>query len=112
LVASARTMTRRELERRYSEAFMAALAKIATPGRHANALLHAAGCFRKRLAAEARRKLLSAIEDYRRGRVPLSVPSGLLRRQARRLEVGYVAGQSYLAPHPSERRLRGRARAS
>jgi len=112
LVARARTMTRRELERRYSEAFMTALATIATPGRHANALLYAAGCFRKRLAADPKRRLLEAIEDYRRGKVPLSIPVGMLRRHARRLDVGYVAGQSYLGPHPSELRLRGRDRAS
>jgi len=112
LVARGRTMARVDLERRYAEGFMKALATIATPGGHAVALLHASRSFRKRLAADSKRKLLRAIADYRRGRVPLSVPIGLLRRHARRLEIAGLAGQAYLAPHPVEPRLRSRARSS
>ena len=40
------------------------------------------------------------------GHVPLVVPLTLLRHHVRRQEIEYLAGQSYLAPHPKELMLR------
>jgi uncharacterized protein YbgA (DUF1722 family) len=38
--------------------------------------------------------------------VPLVVPITLMRHHVRRLQVGYLAGQVYLEPHPKELMLR------
>ena len=106
LVALGKTLPRGELREQYEAGFMAALTKVATPGRHANVLTHMLGHFSDRLDAPARQELLGLIEDHRRGLVPLVVPLTLLRHHVRRLDVAYLSGQVYLDPHPKELMLR------
>jgi uncharacterized protein YbgA (DUF1722 family)/uncharacterized protein YbbK (DUF523 family) len=106
LVAGVRDLSRKDMERRYSDAFMAALSVIATPRRHTNVLQHMAGYFKDTLDRDAKTELVSAIDDYRRERVPLVVPLTLFRHYVRLHEVSYLAGQLYLEPHPKELMLR------
>jgi len=106
LVARARALSRGDLERRYSSAFMSALAIIATPRRHVNALQHMAGYFKDVLDRDSKAELLAAIDDYRRELVPLIVPMTLVRHYVRVHHVSYLAGQVYLEPHPKELMLR------
>ena len=61
-----------------------ALRTIATPQRHTNVLQHMVGYFKQTLDAASRAELLAAIEDYRRGLVPLVVPITLMRHHVRR----------------------------
>jgi uncharacterized protein YbgA (DUF1722 family) len=90
----------------YTQMFMAALARIATRGRNANVLQHAAGHLSRLLGAPARGELAALIHDYRSGLVPLVVPITLLRHHARAHAVAYLEGQSFLEPHPRELMLR------
>jgi len=106
LVAGARGVARRNLEQRYVAGFMDALAELATTRRHTNVLQHMAGYFKDRLDAASKRELAGTIDDYRRGLVPLVVPLTLIRHHARTLDVAYLAGQTYLEPHPKELMLR------
>lgn len=106
LVARARGLPRRDLERRYSSAFMGALAVLATRRRHANALQHMAGYFKQALDRDSKAELLAAIDDYRRELVPLIVPMTLIRHHVRAQHISYLAGQVYLEPHPKELMLR------
>ena len=106
LVAGARGMPRRELEQRYVDGFMTALAQLATARRHTNALEHMAGYFKDRLDAASKRELTETIADYRRGLVPLVVPLTLIRHHVRTLDVTYLTGQTYVEPHPKELMLR------
>jgi uncharacterized protein YbgA (DUF1722 family)/uncharacterized protein YbbK (DUF523 family) len=106
LVARVNALPRAELRARYEEGFMQALARRATRGRHANVLQHMAGFLREGLGREERAELGEAIQDHRRGLVPLVVPLVLVRHHARRLGVGYLLGQVYLEPHPKELMLR------
>ena len=106
LVAGARGVSRRDLERRYVDGFMQALARLATARQHTNVLQHMAGYFKDRLDAASKRELVDAIEDYRRGLVPLVVPLMLVRHHVRVVDVPYLAGQLYLDPHPKELMLR------
>ena len=99
-------MARRDLERRYIDGFMRALGQLATTRRHTNVLQHMAGYFKDRLDAASKRELADTIADYRRGLFPLVVPLTLLRHYVRRLEVAYLAQQTYLQPHPKELMLR------
>ena len=96
LVAQARGVRRADLKRRYTEMFMSALTVIATSRRHTNVLQHMAGYFKEHLDAESKQELAAAIEDYRRGLVPLVVPITLLRYYVRACDVSYLAGQRYL----------------
>jgi uncharacterized protein YbgA (DUF1722 family) len=106
LVAAVARTPRAAFRSRYTQAFMAALARVATRGRNTNVLHHAAGHLKQRLTAPARGELAGVIDEYRRGLVPLVVPITLLRHHARACEVAYLAGQSYLEPHPRELMLR------
>ncbi|GIW40770.1 MAG: hypothetical protein KatS3mg076_1347 [Candidatus Binatia bacterium] len=107
LVARARELPRAELRARYEEGFMAALARHATRGRHANALEHAMGYFREKLDPAARAELRESIEKYRKGLLPLAVPLTLVAHYARVLDVAYLRDQLYLDPDPRELALRG-----
>jgi uncharacterized protein YbgA (DUF1722 family)/uncharacterized protein YbbK (DUF523 family) len=106
LVADGKALPRAELRSRYEEEFMRALAEIATPRRQTNVLQHVAGYLRPHLDAASRGELLSLLEDYRQGLVPLIVPVTLVRHYVRRFEIPYLRGQIYLEPHPKELMLR------
>jgi uncharacterized protein YbgA (DUF1722 family)/uncharacterized protein YbbK (DUF523 family) len=106
LVAGAKRMAREELRRRYEELFMRTLARPATVARHTNVLMHMAGHLKKVLDAGSKQELTACIDEYRRGLVPLIVPLTLLRHHVRVHAIAYLAGQTYLEPHPRELMLR------
>lgn len=108
LVAEAKQVPRAVLLERYEAGFMAALKKLATPGKHANVLQHMMGYFKKTLDEPSRAELSTIIDDYRRGLLPLIVPITLLRHHVRNVGAPYLAGQIYLSPHPKELMLRNR----
>jgi uncharacterized protein YbgA (DUF1722 family)/uncharacterized protein YbbK (DUF523 family) len=109
LVARGKGVPRKELARTYQSRFMTALAKQATRGKHANVLQHMAGYVKKTLDRDGHQELGGVIEDYRRGLTPLIVPITLIRHFVRLYGVDYLAGQSYLCPHPKELMLRNHA---
>ena len=106
LVARAKSLARGDVETRYRELFMDALAKMATARKHTNVLLHMAGHFKELLESDEKQELLTSVEDYRIGLVPLVVPLTLIKHHVRRHKVEYLAGQVYLDPHPKELMLR------
>lgn len=95
------------LRERYAAGFLAALRLPATPQRHARALRCAAERLRPRLDPSERRELAARIADFRRGDRPLRAPLTRVRDHAARLGIPALTGQVYLAPHATERKLRG-----
>jgi uncharacterized protein YbgA (DUF1722 family)/uncharacterized protein YbbK (DUF523 family) len=106
LVAAVAKLAPGEFRERYAAAFMTALARRATRGRHANVLQHMAGSLREALDPASRHELSDLIHAYRRGLIPLVVPLVLIRHHARHFGVAYLLGQVYLDPHPKELMLR------
>ena len=106
LVATAAAMPRHDVRAKYESLFMRTLASVATTRQHTNVLMHMAGHLKKRLDAPSKGELLGSIHEYRKGLVPLVVPLTLIRHYVRALEVSYLAGQTYLEPHPRELMLR------
>jgi len=98
--------SRAALREAYEQGFMAALSVLATTRRHTNVLMHMAGHLKKLLDKASRAELVSCLEEYRLGLVPLVVPITLLRHYVRLHHVAYLAGQTYLEPHPRELMLR------
>lgn len=96
LVGGAKRLPRTALRDQYEAAFMATLARPATPGRHANVLTHMLGHLRRAIDDADKRELMAAIEDHRAGVLPLIVPLTLLAHHARRLGTTYLLGQTYL----------------
>ena len=102
IVAGARSIPRKDLERGYSAVFMAALSVLATPRRHANVLQHMVGYFKDQLDRASKVELLAAVEEYRRGLVPLVVPI-TLRPTLRADSQHRVSGRSGVPRSASER---------
>jgi uncharacterized protein YbgA (DUF1722 family)/uncharacterized protein YbbK (DUF523 family) len=90
----------------YEAGFMAALKRVASPGRHVNTLQHLAGFLKERLTPSETRELAALIEEYRAGALPLIAALTLLAHHLRALEHPWVEAQSYLAPYPRELGLR------
>ena len=106
LVARAKARPLRTVADEYGAAFMTALRTRATPARHANVLEHMLGYFSAELSAAERQEMVESIRDHRRGLVPLVVPLTLIKHHVRTQDVAYLAGQTYLDPHPKELMLR------
>jgi uncharacterized protein YbgA (DUF1722 family)/uncharacterized protein YbbK (DUF523 family) len=106
LVANPGSRPPRELAAEYERLFMETLSRLATPGRHADVMMHMVGHLKKAIDAGDRDELLASIEDHRRGLIPLVVPVTLLRHHVRRHAIAYLQEQVYLDPHPRELCLR------
>jgi uncharacterized protein YbgA (DUF1722 family) len=106
LVAEARQMPKRELQKRYEALFMRALSSVPTIRSHANVLVHMSGHLTHVLDAESKRELRQSIGQYKRGLVPLVVPLTLIRHHVRFHRVASLIGQTYLDPDPRELMLR------
>ena len=106
LVASAKGRPRPQVEGEYREGFMTGLRHLATVRKNVNVLQHMAGYFKNLLGPEEKAELHGHVEDYRQGLVPLVAPITLFRHYVRLHDVAYLAGQSYLQPHPKELMLR------
>ncbi len=64
------------------------------------------GYFRDVLDDDSRAELAQSIADYQEEILPLVVPVTLFRHHVRRCGISYLAGQTYLEPHPKELMLR------
>lgn len=106
LVAQGAKTPRPQLRAEYETVFMRTLSIPATTKRHTNVLTHMAGHLKAHLDPASKRELADCIDEYRRGLVPLVVPITLLRHYVRLHSVDYLAGQTYLEPHPRELMLR------
>jgi uncharacterized protein YbgA (DUF1722 family)/uncharacterized protein YbbK (DUF523 family) len=109
LVADAVKRPQRDLSETYQRLFMTTLSRLATPARHSDVMMHAIGHLKRLMQTGDRDELLTAIDEHRRGIVPLVVPLTLLRHHVRRHDVGYLRDQTYLEPHPRELVLRNHA---
>lgn len=90
----------------YSSEFHLAMRHKATPRRHANVLQHAFGHLKTILQPAEKAEILSAIDDYHRGQLPLIVPVTLLRFNVNKYGIRYLQGQLYFDPSPKELMLR------
>lgn len=106
VVASFGSVPDREVLERYGRLFRRALARRPSRGSHVNVLQHLLGHVRDVAGASLRRHLLEAIEEFRRGWVPLVVPLDLLRLQLEEHGLEYPGDQIYLDPYPRELALR------
>ena len=109
LVATARDRPDSEVRAGYTALFGEALARRASRARHCNAMHHGFGLVSEYLDNTRRHDILSTIDAYRRGEVPLSVPVTLLRHHAEGCRAAYLAAQTYLDPFPASLGLRNHA---
>ncbi len=109
LVAAGAERPLDELFAEYEEAFLKALALLATRAKHTNVLQHIMGYFKKLLSPDEKAELLELIEAYHEGTATLAIPATLLNHYVRKYQIEYLAEQFYLHPHPVELQLRNHA---
>lgn len=90
------------LAQTYFEELMGALRHPATRKQHANVLQHLLGYLKNQLDSEDKSEMITIIDQYREGFIPLIVPITLLRHHFRRHPHEYIERQVYLNPHPNE----------
>lgn len=101
LVARLKEIPREEFARRYRERMLSGLRQGATRGKHTNVLQHVAGYF-KDAPGDDRKEIAAAIDEYRRGLLPLEAPLTLLRHHTRRAAEPWLRVQTYFDPCPRE----------
>lgn len=100
IVANHDALAPNEVISAYGERLSLALAKPPSPTASVNVLQHALGYMK--VAAGEKRFFLDRLEDYRLGRVPLSVPTAILRSWIVRSGERYLAQQAFFTPYPDE----------
>ncbi len=106
LLAEARKDDLAGIAKQYLSGLMAALGQPASPGKHANVLLHVLGYLKHKLDRDEREALRQGIDDFQEGRVSLQTPISLLNRQFSRHPDPYIADSWYMNPEPGELALR------
>jgi uncharacterized protein YbgA (DUF1722 family)/uncharacterized protein YbbK (DUF523 family) len=106
LIAQAGKVPLKNILEQYATTYMDALKVRATPKKHANVLYHIAGFFKKEIDSVDKAELVSCIENYRNGLIPLIVPITLLNHYLRRHPSEWISQQTYLNPYPAELMLR------
>lgn len=108
MVAKAGHSDLQQLANSYFLEMMQVLKKTASRGHHSNVLLHLMGYLKRQLARDEKQELLSLINDYRNGQLPLIVPVTMITHHVRKNENEYLKGQHYFTPYPSNLMLRNR----
>ncbi len=106
LVAGTKKQDRGELFNQYITVLMDGLKLIATKKKNTNVLMHIVGYFKKNLTSDEKEELLSVVNRYHDGLIPLVVPVTLLNHYVRKYDQPYLKQQHYLSPHPHELMLR------
>lgn len=106
LVAQGKNYDLNELVDRYEELLLKALKLKTTLKKNINVLLHILGYFKKNLSGDEKQELLSVIDQYRSGYVPLIVPITLIKHYVMKYDQPWLKAQTYLNPHPFELKLR------
>jgi len=79
-----------------------ALARTPRYTANINVLMHGLGYFSERLGRDEKAFFLDALDKYRRGKLPLSGPTLVLRGLVARFGDEYLQRQSFFEPYPEE----------
>ena len=91
---------------KYGNIFMKAFSFKPTQKKNTDVLLHMMGFLKKVLSKVEKEDILTTIQDYRKGLLPLIVPVTLIRHQVHKHNIEYLKDQANLNPHPKELMLR------
>lgn len=106
LVARGKEFGIDDLFDRYEERLFRALNLKTTLKKNINVLLHILGFFKRNLSSDEKQEMLTVVDRYRDGLVPLIVPLTLVNHYVRKYEQPWLKMQTYLNPHPFELKLR------
>ncbi len=106
LVAQGKSCDLEQLFDAYEALLLKALALQTTLKKNINVIQHIMGYFKKNLTSDEKQELLSIIDQYRSGYVPLIVPITLINHYVMKYDQPWLKVQTYLNPHPFELKLR------
>ena len=84
----------------YESALLRLLAHPPAHASYVNALAHAMGHFSEKNSREEKSRFLATLEEYREGKIPLSVPLAALREWSARFGSEYLEAQTLFEPYP------------
>jgi uncharacterized protein YbgA (DUF1722 family) len=102
IVANREGRSWEEILEHYQREMRRALARPPACGSGTNVLMHALGYVSQDLSKAEKADFLDALQQYRQGKLPLTVPLRLMRSWIIRFEQPYLARQSFLQPFPEE----------
>jgi uncharacterized protein YbbK (DUF523 family)/uncharacterized protein YbgA (DUF1722 family) len=105
-ISGAKDLSWNELCNQYAPRFMDAISEPLDAPRHYQVMKDVASDLKDDLDSAAYKEIAFALQDYRKGNLPLSVPLTLIRHYVRLTESPRHNGQSYLEPGPKELALR------
>jgi len=96
----------------YTTGFLKAIALKSSINKTYNVLLHIFGYFKKDLTKEEKEFILTAIDEYKSGIIPLIAVTKILNLYVIRFDEQYLKTQKFLNPYPKEFALRSDTKAS
>jgi uncharacterized protein YbgA (DUF1722 family)/uncharacterized protein YbbK (DUF523 family) len=90
------------LMERYQAHLRAALVRPPLCGAGVNVLLHAFGYVSNDLNQAEKAEFLDSLQEYREGKMPITVAIGMLRSWIARFDQSYLREQTFLQPYPAE----------
>lgn len=91
-----------QLAGEYRQGFSEALSRAPRHTSHINVLMHTLGYFSGRISSGERGYFLECLQSYRNGKIPLSVPQGIIRSWIVRFDQECLRGQAFFRPYPEE----------
>lgn len=95
----------------YKEDFLKAIALKSTIKKTYNVLLHIFGYFKKYTSSEEKELLLTSMDEYKDGIVPLITIVKMFNIYIKRYEIEYLQKQKFMNPYPKELALRSNLKA-
>ena len=106
LVAQGKALPVAQLFDAYEKILLKAMSLKTTLKKNINVLQHILGYFKRNLTGSEKQEVLSIIDQYRSGYVPLIVPITLIKHYVMKYDQPWLKTQTYLNPHPFELKLR------
>ncbi|HGN1707418.1 TPA: YbgA family protein [Providencia rettgeri] len=85
----------------YKACLMEIFASIPARNIQVNALSHMQGYFKRKATKDEKKWLLSLINDYREGNLPISQPLAMMRQLLDQYPDGYLSEQHFFEPYPN-----------
>lgn len=106
IVANHEKLKLDEVLKIYEEKFLIAISKKSTINKSYNVLLHIFGYFKKYISKEEKELLLSTMDEYKDGIVPLITLVKMFNIYIKKFDIEYLKKQKFMSPYPSELALR------
>lgn len=111
IVANKKSQALKEMLEIYHHEFLVAINQKGNIPKTYNVLLHIYGYFKKLISKDEKEHVLTAIEEFKQGVIPLIAVIKLLNLYVKRFDMNYLKTQKFLNPYPAELGLRSELKA-